>query len=68
MINAKVLVVDDDQDVLLAARMLLKQHFLEVQVEKDPACLPTLMAHHACSIDYLTSLFSLLFSMGRRWH
>ncbi|MFH1998523.1 MAG: sigma-54 dependent transcriptional regulator [Planctomycetota bacterium] len=35
-----ILMVDDDEDVLLAARLFLKQHFDTVQVERDPNKLP----------------------------
>ncbi|HQV33261.1 MAG TPA: sigma-54 dependent transcriptional regulator [Calditrichia bacterium] len=44
MIDANILIVDDDRDVLLAARMLLKQHYQNVRVEADPAQIPGLMA------------------------
>ena len=32
----RILVVDDDEDVLVAARLLLKQHDYVVQTETDP--------------------------------
>lgn len=32
----KVLIIDDDEDVLFAAKMLLKKHVKEVIIEKDP--------------------------------
>lgn len=34
--DASILVIDDDTDVLTAARLLLKSHAKEVQVEKNP--------------------------------
>ena len=34
--SSRILVVDDDPDVLLAARLLLKQHVAEVVTESDP--------------------------------
>lgn len=34
--TGKVLLVDDNEDVLRAARLLLKQHFLQVDLEKNP--------------------------------
>ena len=34
--SSRILVVDDDPDVLLAARLLLKQHVAEVVTEPDP--------------------------------
>ena len=36
MQNAKVLIVDDNEDVLLAARLLLKSQAGIIDVEKDP--------------------------------
>lgn len=41
--SGKVLVVDDDKDVLLAARLLLKQHVGLVQTEKNPQMIPALI-------------------------
>ena len=34
--EAKVLIIDDDRDVLLAAKLFLKQHFTTVHTEPDP--------------------------------
>ncbi len=38
--SARILVVDDEQDILLAARLLLKRHFAAVETLGDPAALP----------------------------
>ena len=35
-INAKILVLDDDQGVLYTAKMILKQYFTMVTTERDP--------------------------------
>jgi two-component system, NtrC family, response regulator HydG len=40
----KLLIVDDDPDVLLAARLLLKRHFGQVDIEKNPERLPFLIS------------------------
>jgi two-component system, NtrC family, response regulator HydG len=37
---ARILVVDDEKDILQAAQMLLKRHFASVQTSQDPASLP----------------------------
>jgi DNA-binding NtrC family response regulator len=37
---ARILVVDDEEDVLLAARLLLKRHFASVETSRNPADLP----------------------------
>lgn len=34
---AHILIVDDDSDVLLSTRLLLRRHFKDVRVEKDPS-------------------------------
>ncbi|MBS4057439.1 MAG: sigma-54-dependent Fis family transcriptional regulator [Bacteroidales bacterium] len=41
--NAKILIVDDDQDVLLAARLFLRQHIDIVHTEKNPDNIPDLL-------------------------
>ncbi len=43
MQTAKLLIVDDDPDVLLAARLLLKRHIGQVDIEKNPDKLPFLL-------------------------
>ncbi len=39
----KILVIDDDEDVLQAARLFLKQHLALVHTEKDPRKIPFLI-------------------------
>jgi DNA-binding NtrC family response regulator len=39
----KILIVDDDEDVLKAARLFLKKHVESLHTEKDPEKIPTLM-------------------------
>jgi DNA-binding NtrC family response regulator len=43
MRSGRILVIDDDSDVLTAARLLLKRHFAVVQTESDPHKLPELV-------------------------
>ena len=43
--NGKLLIVDDDVDVLSAAKLLLKRHFLQVDIEKNPEKLPFLITN-----------------------
>jgi DNA-binding NtrC family response regulator len=40
MQNAKILIIDDDRDILETARMFLKQEISHVQIEQDPAQIP----------------------------
>lgn len=42
-IDARILVVDDNEDILHAARLLLKRHFTSVQTLSDPAQLAALV-------------------------
>ena len=44
----KILIIDDDEDVLLAAKFLLKKHAHEVIIEKNPK--KTQKKFHFCSI------------------
>lgn len=43
MTPAKILIVDDDTDVLESARMFLKQQFSSVTIEADPRRIPELL-------------------------
>ena len=38
--SARILVVDDEEDILQAARLLLKRHFGSVHTLRDPSSLP----------------------------
>lgn len=58
---ATILVVDDDPDVLTAARMLLKQHFATVLTTEQPGELGALMATR--QIDVF--LVDMNFAIGR---
>ncbi|HNY06555.1 MAG TPA: sigma-54 dependent transcriptional regulator [Bacteroidales bacterium] len=57
-IEAKILIVDDDVDVLLAARLFLKQHFTIVHTEKNPENIPTLFKSECYDVVLLDMNFS----------
>jgi DNA-binding NtrC family response regulator len=57
-LNAKILIVDDDQDVLLAAKLFLKQHFEIVHTENKPENIPTLLAAENYDVILLDMNFS----------
>ena len=42
--DAKILVIDDDADVLTAIRLLLKSRVAEIHVERKPGNIPSLLA------------------------
>jgi len=64
-IDARILVVDDDKDVLQAARIFLKQHLKEVHTEADPSRIPDLLAAREYSLILLDMNFSADVSSGR---
>jgi len=39
----KILIIDDDEDVLFSARLLLKQHYSIVRIEKNPEQIPPIL-------------------------
>ena len=45
--KGKILIVDDDEDILKAARLFLKQHVAEVHTEKTPKVIPNLLKNDA---------------------
>ena len=60
-IRATILVVDDDPDVLTAARMLLREHFQRVLTCEDPAEIESIMA--GTRVDVF--LVDMNFAIGR---
>ncbi|MCC5932527.1 MAG: sigma-54-dependent Fis family transcriptional regulator [Cyclobacteriaceae bacterium] len=54
----KILIVDDDEDVLLAAKMLLKRHAHQVIIEKNPNKLPFLLNNDSYDVILLDMNFS----------
>ena len=57
-IDARLLVIDDDQDVLLAAKLFLKQHFIIVHTEKEPKNINNLLANENYDVILLDMNFS----------
>ena len=54
----KILVVDDDEDVLQAARLFLKQHVELVHTEKDPQRIPALIKNLSYDVILLDMNFT----------
>ena len=65
MQDAKLLLVDDDPDVLLAARLLLKRHVNTVDIEKNPEKLPFLLNTNRYDAIVLDMNFQRDVSSGR---
>ncbi|HEY9048421.1 MAG TPA: sigma-54 dependent transcriptional regulator [Ohtaekwangia sp.] len=60
MISARILIIDDDRDVLETARMFLKQEFATVYIEENPEKLPTLLKQ----TEYDAILLDMNFKKG----
>ena len=58
-IPATILAVDDDSDVLTAARLLLQQHFERVLTADDPSAIDTLMASDRIDVFLLDMNFAI---------
>src|SRR6202167_1041088 len=56
--SARILIVDDEEDILLAARLLLKRHFAYVQTLRDPSLLPDLVRKSAFDVLLLDMNFT----------
>ena len=57
---SKILVIDDDRDVLETAKMFLKQEFSVVQIEENPSKIP----EHLNTQDYDVILLDMNFKKG----
>jgi two-component system, NtrC family, response regulator HydG len=62
--NAKILVVDDDQDVLLAIKLLLRPHVSEVVIEKNPERIQSILQHHKFDIILLDMNYNSSMNTG----
>lgn len=63
--NGKILIIDDNKDVLLAARLLLKQHFSFIKTSDDPQQIPGLMEKENFDIILLDMNFTQDATSGR---
>ena len=57
-INARLLIVDDDTDILLAAKMFLRQHISIVHIEKNPQNIPDIINNENYDVILLDMNFS----------
>ncbi|HLT81856.1 MAG TPA: sigma-54 dependent transcriptional regulator [Cyclobacteriaceae bacterium] len=62
--SGKILIVDDNEDLLKAARIHLKRHFAQVDTEKNPEALPSLMANEDYDVILLDMNFTKDVSSG----
>lgn len=61
----KILVIDDDEDVLLAARLFLKQHANLVHTEKNPEMIPALLKNENYDVILLDMNFNRDVTSGK---
>jgi DNA-binding NtrC family response regulator len=62
--HGKVLIVDDNEDLLKAAKMHLKRHFAQVDIEKNPEAIPALMNNEDYDVILLDMNFTKDVSSG----
>lgn len=62
--NARILIIDDDEDVLIALRLLLKSKVKEVMVNKNPNTIQSLMQTHKFDLVILDMNFNGLVNTG----
>ncbi|HEY9164553.1 MAG TPA: sigma-54 dependent transcriptional regulator [Candidatus Kryptonia bacterium] len=63
--TGKILVVDDDEDILYSARLLLKRHYADVRVEKDPNQIPAILMTEQFAVILLDMNFTGNETRGR---
>ncbi len=56
--SGKVLIIDDDEDVLYSARLLLKQYYPIVRIERDPNQIPLILKDEHYDVILLDMNFS----------
>ena len=61
----KILIIDDDEDVLFAAKMLLKKYAQSVIIEKNPKKIPFLMNNDTYDVILLDMNFSKDITSGK---
>jgi DNA-binding NtrC family response regulator len=54
----KILIIDDDEDILYSARLLLKQHYSIVRIEKEPNQIPAILKDEHYDVILLDMNFS----------
>lgn len=62
--QGKILIVDDNEDLLKAAKMHLKRHLAQVDIEKNPEAIPTLMHNEDYDVILLDMNFTRDVSSG----
>jgi DNA-binding NtrC family response regulator len=63
--TGRILIVDDNEDLLSAARMFLKRHFAQIDIEKNPESLPDLIQNEHYDVILLDMNFTKDVSSGK---
>ena len=63
--SGKILIVDDNEDLLKAAKIFLKRHFSMVDLEKNPEAIPSLIQNESYDIILLDMNFTKDVSSGK---
>ncbi len=63
--TGKILIVDDNEDLLKAAKIFLKRHFEQVDLEKNPETIPTLLQNEDYDVILLDMNFTKDVSSGK---
>ena len=56
--TGNILIIDDDDDILYSARLLLKQHYNVVHIDKNPEAIPSLISNSNYDLVLLDMNFS----------
>ena len=62
--RGKILIVDDNEDLLKAAKMYLKRYFAQVDIEKNPEAIPALLSNEDYDVILLDMNFTKDVSSG----
>ena len=63
--SGKILIVDDNEDLLKAAKMYLKRHFSQVDIETNPESIPNLVNNDSYDVILLDMNFTKDVSSGK---
>ena len=58
MKTGRILIIDDNEDLLKAARIFLKRHFGQIDLEKDPTLIPDLLKNESYDVILLDMNFT----------
>lgn len=63
--NPKVLIIDDNEDILFAAKLLLKPYAGTIHTEQSPKSIPNILANETYDVIFLDMNFTLDMTSGQ---